>query len=256
MRCVAFVAGQERHHDVGEPLLGTDERRRVGLAAVQLRQYLVGRIAAPRAVAIHLPPAPQVFGRRQIDPYVVGVADLGGVVAQQALDDGERAWLEVHGRPEGAVGVPVYGLENRVAAAQVGDVLPDDVHVVAVGVQRRDVVLLALLTVVAVVVVEGDVRHLLLAENPHESARDGRLARRRVPDDAQDDGAWHELPPQVVAGSGTQWCSLRSNELARVRTLAALVKTIYQLWAMNHSFSFMISAEFALRSCAVARSAR
>src|SRR3954452_11796541 len=199
MRCVAFVAGQERHHDVGEPLLGTDERRRVGLAAVQLRQYLVGRIAAPRAVAIHLPPAPQVFGRRQIDPYVVGVADLGGVVTQQALDDGERARLKVHGRREGAVGVPVYGLQDRVAAAQVGDVLADDVHVVAVRVQRRDVVLLALLTVVAVVVVEGDVRHLLLAENPHESARDGRLARRRVADDAQDDGAWHELPPQLAA---------------------------------------------------------
>jgi hypothetical protein len=42
-----------------------------------------------------------------------------------------------------------------------------------------------------VVVVEADVRDLVLAEDPHEPARDRRLARGRVADDAEDDRSWH-----------------------------------------------------------------
>jgi hypothetical protein len=56
--------------------------------------------------------------------------------------------------------------------------------VVAVGVQRGDRALGALAAVVAVVVVGGDVRDVLVAQQPHEPARDRRLAGGRVADDA------------------------------------------------------------------------
>ena len=94
--------------------------------------------------------------------------------------------VDVDRWPEGAVVVAVDGLEDRLARAQVLEVLGHDVHVVAVGVQRRDVPLGALLAVVAVVVVGADVRDVVLAEHAHEAAREGRLAGRRVADDAED----------------------------------------------------------------------
>ena len=71
------------------------------------------------------------------------------------------------------------------------EVLGHDVHVVALRVQRRDVPLGALPAVVAVVVVGADVRDVLLAEHAHEAAGEGRLARRRVADDAEDDRPCH-----------------------------------------------------------------
>jgi len=98
-------------------------------------------------------------------------------------------------RPEGAVRVLVHGLEDRLVLAQMSEVLSDDVHVVAVGMQRRDVALFALLAVVLVVVVGPDVGHLLLAEDVDEPARDRRLPRRRVADDAKDDRSWHCYAP-------------------------------------------------------------
>ena len=59
----------------------------------------------------------------------------------------------------------------------------------ASGMQRRDRALGALPAVVAVVVVEADVRHLVLAEDAHEPARDRGLAGGGVADDAEDDRA-------------------------------------------------------------------
>ena len=90
--------------------------------------------------------------------------------------------------------MPVDRLEERLARAHVAEVLGHDVHVVAVGVQRRDVPLRALLAVVAVVVVDADVRDVVLAEHAHEPAREGGLARRRVADDAEDDRPCQSAP--------------------------------------------------------------
>ena len=49
---------------------GPDERLRVGLAAVELGEHLVGRVAAPRAVALHLPVAAQLLRRVEVDAHV------------------------------------------------------------------------------------------------------------------------------------------------------------------------------------------
>ena len=73
--------------------------------------------------------------------------------------------------------------------------LGHDVQVVAVRMQRRDAALGALLAVIAVVVVGGDGRHLLLAEDANQPAGHGRLSGRRIADDAEDDGARHGVPP-------------------------------------------------------------
>ena len=155
------------------------------------RQHLVGRVAAARAVALHLPLAPQLLGRRQVDAHVEEPPQLLGVVAEQPLDDRELLRVDADERPEGAVLVLVDRLQDRLGAAHVREVLRHDVHVVALGIERRDVPLGPLAAVVAVVVVDADVRDVLLAEHADEPAREGRLAGRRVADDAEDDRASH-----------------------------------------------------------------
>ena len=67
---VAAGVRQERDDDVGVLLLRPDERLRVGLAPVELGEHLVGRVAAARAVALHLPLAAELLGRREVDAHV------------------------------------------------------------------------------------------------------------------------------------------------------------------------------------------
>ena len=154
----------------------------------------------------------------------------------------------------------VDGLEDRAAGAHVREVLLHDVEVVALGVQRRDAALGALAAVVAVVVVGGDVRDVLVAEQPHEPARDRRLAGGRVADDAEDDGTGHgslaktELrrmssDSMVMSSSRESWPP-RSNRRAAwrrrarsiaLRMLRALAK---RGWAMRRS-TYSRSASFA-----------
>ncbi len=186
---VLLVAGarQERDDDVGVRLLRADERLRVGLAAVELREHLVGRVAAARAVALHLPLAAQLFGRLEVHTHVEQPAEILAVVAEQPFDDRELLRIDAHERAEGAVVVLVDRLQDRLAAAQVHEVLAHHVEVVAVRVQRRDAQLRALAAVVPVVVVDADVRDVDLAEHTYEPAREGCLTGRRVADDAEDD---------------------------------------------------------------------
>ena len=68
--------------------------------------------------------------------------------------------------------------------------------------QRRDVALGALPAVVAVVVVDADVRDVVLAEHAHEPAREGRLAGRRVADDAEDDRPAHGRLAHIAPRAG------------------------------------------------------
>src|ERR671911_2730514 len=163
----------------------------VRLAAVELGQHLVGRVAAARAVAVHLPLPPQILRGSEEHPHVVDVPHLRRVVAEETLDDREALGSDVDRRPERAVGVSVDGLQDRLAGPQVAQMLSHYVHVVALGIERGDVPLRAQLAVVAVVVVRADVRDLVLAENADEAPGEGRLARRRVADDAEYGGPGH-----------------------------------------------------------------
>jgi hypothetical protein len=72
--------------------------------------------------------------------------------------------------------VAVDRLEDPLAPAQALQVLGHDVEVVAVRVQRRDRALGPLAAVELVVVVGADVGDGVLADDPHEPARDRRLA--------------------------------------------------------------------------------
>ena len=195
---VLAVTRRERHDDVRVALLRADERRGVGLAAIELGQHLVGRVAAPGAVPLHLPPAPQLLGRREEDAHVVAVAHRLRVVAEQALDDREAAGPDVDGRREGAVRVPVDRLQDGLAVAQMAQVLRHDVEVVGVGVQRRDAELGSLPAVVAVVVVGAGVGHGVLAQHAHEAPGHRGLAGRRVADDAEDDRTRHRQPRKML----------------------------------------------------------
>ena len=174
---IAPVTGHERDDDVRVAALRADEGLGVGLAPVDLVQHLVGRVSASRAVTLHLPPASEILRRVEEHADVVLVAHRGGVEPQQALDDRELRRPDVLGRGKRPVLVAVHGLDNRVARTQVPEMLVQDVDVVAVRVQRGEPMLGALLAVVAVIVVGGDVRDLLLAENADKPARQRRLAR-------------------------------------------------------------------------------
>jgi hypothetical protein len=117
------------------------------------------------------------------------------VVAEQPFDHDEALRLDILGPAERAVVVVVDGLEDRLVTAQVAQVLTDDVHEVAVGIQRRDPELRPLLAVVAVVVVHPDVGDVLPAEDLDEPLRDRRLPGRGVADDTEDDRACHVQSP-------------------------------------------------------------
>ena len=111
--------------------------------------------------------------------------------AEQPFADDEAAGDEVVGRAERAVRVLVDGLHDRLFALQVPEVLLEDVQVVAVGVERRDVPLGALPPVVPVVVVGAEVRDLVLAEHPDEPTGDRGLSGPGVADDAEHHGTRH-----------------------------------------------------------------
>ena len=87
---------------------GRMKRLGVGLAAVELREHLVGRVPAPRAVALHLPVAPQLLGRVEVDADVEHVAQLRGCgSASSPSVTTKRSGHEVVGRAERAVDVLV-----------------------------------------------------------------------------------------------------------------------------------------------------
>ena len=77
------------------------------------------------------------------------------------------------------------------------EVLLEDVEVVALRVERRDVPLGALPPVVAVVVVGAEVGDLVLAEHPHEPAGDRGLSGPGVADDAEHHRARHQWTPRM-----------------------------------------------------------
>ena len=189
--------------DVGAAPLRADEGLGVGLAAIEVGEHLVGRVAALGAVAVDLPLAAQGLRRIEVHLHVVGRAHLLGVVAEQPLDDGEALGREVDERAERAVVVLVDGLEDRLAHAQALQVLGHDVEVVALRVQRRDAALGALAAVVLVVVVGADVRDGVLAEQAHEPLAQRRLARRRVTHDSKHDRSCHAaVAPSRPDGHG------------------------------------------------------
>jgi hypothetical protein len=82
-------------------------------------------------------------------------------------------------------------LRIALPGPQLGEVALHDIDVVAVRMQRRDVVLGALPAVVTVVVVGRDVRDVALAEHPDQAAAERRLAAGGIADDAEDDRAGH-----------------------------------------------------------------
>ncbi len=190
---VLLRAGLERDDDVGVVALRPDERFGVGLAPVELGEHLVGRVAAARAVALHLPVAAKLLGRVEVDAHVEHLAQLRVGEGVQPLGDHEPPGREVLGRGERAVDVRVVRLHDRLALAQVAEVLREDVEVVAVRMQRRDVPLGPLLAVVPVIVVGAEVGHLVVAEHADEAAGDRRLPRPGVADDAEHDRARHQL---------------------------------------------------------------
>jgi len=157
----------ERHDDVSKRLLGADKVARVGFPALEFLQHLLGGVAALGRIALDFPQPPHLFRRGKIDSNIVELPHVWGGKAQQALDDDERAWPDILGSDKGASGVVVHRLEDRLTVMQTLQVQLDHVHVIALGVQRRDAALRAFLPVVFVIVVGANVRDAVDAEDLH-----------------------------------------------------------------------------------------
>src|SRR5208282_3762471 len=165
----------ERHDDVSKRLLGADKVARVGFPALEFLEHLLGGVAALGRIALDFPQPPHLFRRGKIDSNIVELPHVWGGKAQQALDDDERAWPDILGSDKGASGVVVHRLEDRLTVMQTLQVQLDHVHVIALGVQRRDAALRAFLPVVFVIVVGANVRDAVDAEDVHEPLRDRRF---------------------------------------------------------------------------------
>ena len=76
---VIAATGAERDHEVGVAALRADVVLGVDLAPVELLQGRVGRVAAPRAVALHFPAAAEILGGIEVDAHVVACRASAGV---------------------------------------------------------------------------------------------------------------------------------------------------------------------------------
>ncbi len=184
-------AGTERDDDVGVVALRHDVRAGVVLAAVDLSKHLARRVAAPRAVALDLPGAVKLLLRGQEDPDLVRAPQGLGVEVEQPLGDQKAGRAQVDGGGENPAGVVVDRLHHRFRAAQVGQVLGEDVEVVGRRVEGGDPELGAPSPLVAVVVVAGDEADVFGAQDPHEPACERRLAGPGVADEAENDRTAH-----------------------------------------------------------------
>src|SRR5918996_721578 len=123
----------------------------------------------------------------------------------------------------------VDGLQDRLPGPKVAEIVAHDVHVVALGIERGDAPLGALLAVVAVVVVGADVRDLVLAEDADEAAGEGRLARRRVADDAEYGGPGHRYR-SLWSSVGAKRYDRPSSIRSPIRTSSSTVKSGNSMW--------------------------
>src|SRR5215212_11700658 len=114
------------------PRLRAYVRVRIRLPRIQLGEYLVRRVPAPRAVALQLPRPPELLGRSERDTHVVQAAQRLAVEAQQAFNQQELGRPHVDRRLELTGPVAVHGLEHRLSPAKMRDVLREDVEVVRV----------------------------------------------------------------------------------------------------------------------------
>ena len=78
-------------------------------------------------------------------------------------------------------------LQDRLATAKQAQVLLQDIDVVGARVERGKASLVALLAFKRVVIVRAKDRAVLFAENLRDSGRQGRLSRRRITHNAEDD---------------------------------------------------------------------
>ncbi len=139
-------------------------------------------------VAQQFPRAPQFFGWIHVDRAVETAPQLFGLQRQQPIDDGVGSWLQILRRAKRTVGVSIGRLENRALCRQRLEITSENVEIVRARIKRRDAHHLALRAVVAVIVVTGDVGDLFLSEDACESARQRRLAARRIANDGEHRG--------------------------------------------------------------------
>src|SRR6516165_6054627 len=186
-RVAAPLDRGEPDDDVGAAALRPDVGLRFGLTAIELGEHLLPGVAALSGIAPDLPIPADLLGRIEVDGDVEARRGELGVQRQQSLDDHEPPRFDVLGPGQLAGLVVVDGLEDRVPGGEQLQLLLHDVDVIAVGVQRREPEVLALLTVITVVVIHANGRALLLTEGADQAGRNGRLAGRTVADDGEHD---------------------------------------------------------------------
>jgi len=181
-----FVRSVEPHHHVGGGPLRNDELRAVALQPLERRHDLIDRIAAGTRVALELPFQLHFFLRLHVELDVISLAQARCRVAEEPLENDVGFRLHVLRRLQDATVVVVDGLEDRLPVAQQGDVLLEDVHVVAVRIMRRNPDPRPVGARIPVVVVDADIDRPIGAQGLGQPGRQGGLPRRGVADDTDD----------------------------------------------------------------------
>jgi hypothetical protein len=95
---------------------------------------------------------------------------------QQTLEHQERSRMHLRRTPERAVAVVVDGLEDRLAATKMHQMVSEDVDMIGVGMHRSDSQLSALAALLAVVVVGTYAGDAIITHHSDQSAGEAGLA--------------------------------------------------------------------------------
>ena len=109
--------------------------------------------------------------------------------------DYHRRGAKGHRPTDRARAVIVDGLIDALTATQCLQVIRQQVEVVGVRVQRRNIALFSLPSIQAVIVVHGEGGHHLFAQYSLYAARYGRLARTAVAGNSEDEYSAGFLDP-------------------------------------------------------------
>ena len=183
----------ETDDEVRETALRRDVSGHVRFPCRDLRADLFRGVAALGHVPLHLPLVLELGLRVKPDVEVEQAPQARHEEGMQSLDDDHLSRLDLLRRPEGAIGVVVNRLHDRIPALEREQLVLHQGEVVGTGIQRRDPDQVAFPPVQPVVIVQAHAGDLIAREDPVEPRRQRRLAAAAVAANGDEDRSLHRV---------------------------------------------------------------